>query len=135
MGRVMAWVAGIRAAAAAVAGGAVAAGAEQPAAAKLELQRVALFKNGLGMFTAELALPEQGTQFVFRPPVAASHGTFWVSAGPQVRLGSLVASRVSVGTDVPATSVAEFLAANVGRQVTLQMSGESRDTIEGKWWT
>lgn len=105
--------------------------AEQPAT-ELHVQRVALFKNGLGMFTAELALPDQGTSFVFRPPVAASHGTFWVSAGPQVRLGSLVARKATLDAKVPAMSVAEFLAANVGRQVSVQMSGEARDTVEGK---
>ena len=119
----------------------MATAAEQPAAkapqaeqtaTELHVQRVALFKNGLGMFTAELALPEQGTSFVFRPPVAASHGTFWVSADPQVRLGSLVARKATLDSKVTATSVAEFLAANVGRQVSVQMSGEARDTVEGR---
>jgi hypothetical protein len=126
---------------AAAATAAMATAAERPAAkapqpeqtaTELHMQRVALFKNGLGMFTAELALPEQGTSFVFRPPVAASHGTFWVSADPQVRLGSLVARKATLDAKVPAMSVAEFLAANVGRQVSVQMSGEARDTIEGK---
>ncbi len=100
-----------------------AAGAAEAPQAQMHIRRVALFKNGLAMFTADLTLPEQGMTFAFRPPVAASHGSFWVNAGPQVKLTSLVAAKVSVDTQVKAASVAEFLAANVGRQVTLQMGG------------
>ncbi len=107
------------------------AGAAEPPQVKMRLQRVALFKNGLAMFTADVALPEKGTTFAFRPPVAAAHGSFWVSADPQVKFTSLVASKVWVDTQRRAASVAEFLAANVGRQVTLQMGEAAGGPVEG----
>jgi hypothetical protein len=70
--------------------------------------------------------------FAFRPPVAASHGSFWVNGGPDVKVVSLVAAKVSLDVNTPAASVAEFLAANVGKQVSLQMGGAGGGAIEGK---
>jgi len=44
-----------------------------------KLQQVALFKNGLGFFISEVAVPEKVTSFSVVPLAAPSHGTFWIS--------------------------------------------------------
>lgn len=105
--------------------------AAQPAQWQGEVKRIALFKNGLGFFVREGALPDAAT-VQMGPFAAASHGTFWVSYPDRVALTSLVGHEAKVPEQVPATSLAELLRANVGREVVVQPAAENAPPIRGK---
>ena len=57
--------------------------------AQVKLQQVALFKNGLGFFVSEAAVPKKKKEFHVVPFAAASHGTFWVAYPEKVKLKTL----------------------------------------------
>lgn len=105
--------------------------AAQPAQWQGEVKRIALFKNGLGFFVREGALPDAAT-VQMGPFAAASHGTFWVSYPDRVALTSLVGHEAKVTEQVPAASLAELLRANVGREVVVQPAAEGAPPIRGK---
>lgn len=87
--------------------------------ADVQLQQVALFKNGLGFFVAEVTIPEKQNSFRIVPFAAASHGTFWVSYPPKMKLESLTAKEIESKELVEAVTISELLRANVGRKVSL----------------
>jgi hypothetical protein len=85
----------------------------------LNVQQVALFKNGLGFFIGQFACPADKASFQVALPVAPSHGTFWVSYPPDLALTSVVARQVESGQTLEAVTVAEMLRANPGKKVRL----------------
>ncbi len=87
----------------------------------LNVQQVALFKNGLGFFTGQFACPADQASFQVTLPVVPSHGTFWVSYPPDVAVLSIVARHVESEQMVEAVTVAELLQANPGKKVRLVM--------------
>jgi hypothetical protein len=103
----------------------------------LDLRQVALFKNGLGFFVGQAVLPAGETSVRFLLPAAPSHGTFWLSYPPQVRLTSIVARKVKVeGETHEAMTILEILKANMGREVQLTVQekvifGRVVDVTEG----
>jgi len=99
--------------------------------AHVELQQVALFKNGLGFFVSQVACPDDEDSFSFVPVGAACHGTFWVSYPPKVKLESLTAKQIESEESVEAIRISELLRANVGREVQLRLAGEEQATIDG----
>lgn len=92
------------------------------AQAEAKLQQVSLFKNGLGFFILEIAIPEKKNSFSIIPSAAPSHGSFWVSYPPEVELESLIARQVELTEQVEAITIAELLKANIGRRVKLSYS-------------
>ncbi len=99
--------------------------------AEVKLRQVALFKNGVGFFVMEAAVPEKAETFVIVPPGAASHGTFWVSYSPKLKLDSLAAREVESSENVEAVTIAELLRANVGQRVRLHIGGQEKQLLEG----
>lgn len=97
--------------------------------AESEISQIALFKNGLGYFQQKVICPDDAKLFSFTPAAAAAHGTFWVSYSDRVQLKNLNAKITETETFRAATSIAEILKANVGRQVTLLVSDK---TISGR---
>ncbi len=102
------------------------AAAEQVLAPKVE--RVALFKNGLGYFSSSLVLPEKATSVVLGQLPIPSLGAFWVGYGPKVGLHGIYASLDEAVERVPASDFARLLQANVGRKVSIRSGTE---VIEG----
>jgi len=98
---------------------------------EVELKQVALFKNGLGFFASEVTCPKKADSFSFVPQVAASHGSFWVSYPPKMKLASLAAKKVDGEEQVEAITIAELLRANVGSKVCLYLSGKEQEVLEG----
>jgi len=98
---------------------------------EVKLQQVALFKNGLGFFVSEVAVPKKKETFSIIPFGAASHGTFWVAYPSKVKLESLVAKEIESAKSVEAVTIPELLRANVGRKVRLYLSGKEEPVIEG----
>jgi hypothetical protein len=90
------------------------------------LDRVALFKNGLGFFSRSAQLHAGQMQALVGPFAAPVHGTFWVSAPASAGLGSVVARQVNVkGETVQARDLGDLLRANVGKEVTVWTSEEA----------
>jgi hypothetical protein len=100
------------------------------AQADVELQQVALFKNGLGFFISQVTCPNKKDSFSFVPAAAASHGTFWVSYPPKVNIESLTAKKTELEERVEEVTIAELLKANVGRKARLWWLGKE-EIIEG----
>ncbi len=103
---------------------------DEPAEAPTRLERVALFKNGLGFFVAESKMPDAAGPVVMGPYPAAAHGTFWVAYPAAVKLDGLVAKEALTRESVEAITVAELLRANVGKKVRVYLSED--EVIEGK---
>ena len=101
------------------------------AQAQTQLQQVALFKNGLGFFVSEVTIPDKQDTFSITPFAAASHGTFWVSYPPKVKLESLTAKEVESEKSIEAISIEELLRANVGKRVELSFDDKGESTIRG----
>jgi len=102
-----------------------AAHGDEPVQAATRIERVALFKNGLGFFVAQSTLPDATGPVVVGPFPAASQGTFWVAYPANVALENLVARETVIEEPVEAITVAELLRANVGRKVRLYSSQDA----------
>ena len=98
---------------------------------KLKVERVALFKNGLGYFTAGAALPGDATSVRFGQLPIPSLGTFWVGCGKNVAVRGLYTSLEDATEERAAQNVAEFLSANVGRKMTLYTSAKESAVVTG----
>ncbi len=97
-----------------------AAPAERPPSPEaLDVQHVALFKNGLGFLVGQVECPADETSFEVALPTAPSHGTFWVSYARSLPLTSIVARQIDAGRTAEAVTILEILKANVGRTVRL----------------
>ena len=72
------------------------------------LERVALFKNGLGYFVRRGELPASPTSVLLGPFAAPMHGTFWVSTPATAGLESVIVRETGVkGEEVDARSIPE----------------------------
>ena len=97
----------------------------------VKIERVALFKNGLGYFTSSATLPQGATTINLGQLPVPSHGTFWVGYPKDVRLRSLFTSMETVEKSVPARSVAELLRVNLGRKVAIGTGSSDVPAISG----
>ena len=102
-----------------------------PTDAKFRIERVALFKNGLGFFTSGVMLPENAEAVRFGQLPVPSFGTFWVAYSKDVGVRSLVTSMEEVEERVPVQHIGDLLQANVGRKVTLRTGPGEKDVVEG----
>lgn len=100
----------------------------------LKIERVALFKNGLGYFTSSAKLPEKTTTVVFGQLPLPSHGTFWVGYELGTPVKGLFTKLEDTSKDSPVSNVGDLIAANVGKEVTLELpqGTESAAVIKGK---
>jgi hypothetical protein len=99
--------------------------------AKLRIERIALFKNGLGFFTSDATLPENAKTVRFGQLPVPSFGTFWVGYPKDVKVRSLVTSMEDWEEKFPVQSIGQLLQANAGRKVTLRTGPEDKDVVEG----
>jgi hypothetical protein len=98
---------------------------------KLAVERVALFKNGLGFFTSTATLPESVTSVELGHLPVPSFGTFWVGYPDKVKVRSLVAAVEKTGKPVPVQSIGQLLQLNPGCKVRLHTGPDGREVIEG----
>ena len=87
--------------------------------AKPRVQRLTLFKNGLGFIVSIVTLPEGDRSVRIGPLPLPSFGTFWVGYPEEVKVKSLLTSMEDVEWNVPAQTVGQLVEANAGRHVTV----------------
>lgn len=91
----------------------------QEAALPLRVDRVALFKNGIGYISASGELPAGARTVVLGDMPIPSLGTFWVGYPSNLAVRGIVGSVEDAGETEPARSVPMMLAANIGRDVKI----------------
>src|SRR5512140_756859 len=91
--------------------------------AVVKIERIALFKNGLGYATASATLPGEARVVRLGQLPVPSYGTFWVSYGKNLPLRNLTTAMETVDDLIPAASVDELMRLNPGKRVVLHLSG------------
>jgi hypothetical protein len=104
------------------------AGDDKAEGAKVQIEKLALFKNGLGFVVSIGELPRDAQTVRIGQLPIPSLGTFWIGYPKDVRLQSAVTSMEELEIDVPVQSIGQLLQMNVGRKVLIHTS--DRD-IEG----
>jgi len=105
--------------------------ANPTAQAELRVERVALFKNGLGFFMTAGTLPEDATTIRIGQLPVPAYGTFWVGYSADVQLRRLVTSLEDVVERRPVASMVRLLEANAGARVVLRTGTGDQDVVEG----
>lgn len=101
----------------------VPAGASAVTNAVPRIERIALFKNGLGYATATATLPPNATSVRIGQLPVPAYGTFWVGYAKDVKLRNLTTAMETVDELVPVSSVDQLLRLNPGRKVVLRTAG------------
>lgn len=96
-----------------------------------KVQRIALFKNGLGFFVRQGMLPDKPGPVRIGPLPAASHGTLWLTWGGDTKLANLAAGEEKTYEGRDAVSLPDLLRANLGKKVRLEFGSEFRPSLEG----
>lgn len=104
------------------------AGDDKPQDAKLQIEKLTLFKNGLGFVVSRVVLPENAQTVKMGQLPIPSLGTFWVGYPKDVKLQNLVTSMEELEETTPVQSLSQLLQMNVGRKATIHTA--DRD-IEG----
>lgn len=88
-----------------------------------KIERIALFKNGLGYATATTILPGQTKTLRLGQLPVPAYGTFWVGYGNRVKLRSLTTAMETVDELAPVLGLDELLRLNPGSKVVLHLAG------------
>jgi hypothetical protein len=104
------------------------AGDDKPRNARIEIDKITLFKNGLGFIVSTATLPGDASEVRIGQLPIPSFGTFWVAYPKNVKLQTLVTSMEEQEQNVPAQSIGQLLRLNAGRKVVVHIG--DRD-IEG----
>src|SRR5687768_15182190 len=80
----------------------------QDAQADLKIERISLFKNGLGYFTSRAELPGADRVTLGQLPVP-SHGTFWVAYDKDTPVRSIITAMQETTERRPFQNIAELL--------------------------
>ncbi|MBN2346293.1 MAG: hypothetical protein JXO51_07860 [Candidatus Aminicenantes bacterium] len=99
--------------------------------ARMQIEKVALFKNGIGYFSASATLPGGERTIRFGQLPIPLYGTFWVGYGREVKVRSLVTAMEEREERIPVQSLGQLLLANAGRRVILRAGPGEKDIIEG----
>jgi len=119
---------------AALASAAFAAGDTASLSAVPKIERLALFKNGLGYATATATLPPNATTVRIGQLPVPAYGTFWVGYPKEVKLRNLTTAMETVDELIPVSSVDQLLRLNPGRKVVLHTSsgpGSEQSVLTG----
>lgn len=100
-----------------------AAGAGDSTNAVPRIERLALFKNGLGYATATATLPAKTSSVRIGQLPIPAYGTFWVGYPKAVKLRHLTTAMETVDELVPVSSLDQLLRLNPGRKVALHIAG------------
>lgn len=101
------------------------------AQASVRIERVALFKNGLGYFVSTGSLPERETTIRIGQLPVPVYGTFWVGYSDDVKVKRLVTALEEVEVRQPTQNVGQLVLANAGAHAAVRLGLEEKDLIEG----
>lgn len=96
-----------------------------------KIERIALFKNGLGYATSVAVLPEKAKSVRLGQLPVPSYGTFWIGYGKNVHVRNLVTGMEDLEKPMAIRSVAQLLTQNAGKKVVLHIGSGEKDVIEG----
>jgi hypothetical protein len=119
------------------AAGTAAASESNPTAPRdvvLRIERLALFKNGLGYATATAQLPEGARTVRLGQLPVPSYGTFWIAYPKEVKVRGLVTAMETVDETATASSLDQLLRLNPGRKVLVHVAaspGVAEVVLEG----
>lgn len=86
-----------------------------------KVEKVALFKNGLGFFTSSMTLPNGLTQIELTGLPVPVVGTFWVAGDADVKIKNVVSSIAERKETQPIRSIGELLTENAGQSLILDV--------------
>jgi hypothetical protein len=98
------------------------------------IERLALFKNGLGYVTATARLPDHAITVRLGQLPVPSYGTFWLAYPKAVKVRSLVTALETVDETATASSLDQLLRLNPGRKVLIHTAaapGVAEVVLEG----
>lgn len=99
---------------------------EISAKASVKIDRVVLFKNGLGYFNSSADLPKKTRIINIGQLPIPAYGTFWVSYPKHMKVLQLVTAPEEVEKKQPVSNVGKLLIANAGKHVTLKTSPDGK---------
>ncbi len=106
-----------------------------PAPAEAKVIGASLFKNGYAVLTRQATVAAGGQEIVFNEIPNATLGSFWLASEGGLIIQSAVTGQVVETVKEPLGSLNEIIAANVGKQVMVNLAdprpGETQ-TLEGK---
>jgi hypothetical protein len=97
--------------------------------AGVEIQKLTLFKNGLGFIVSTATLPENTKTVRIGQLPVPSFGTFWVGYPKEVKMQGLLTSMEDVERNVPAQNIGQLVQANAGRRVTVHTADRDFEGI------
>jgi hypothetical protein len=105
------------------------AGDDKPQNVKLQIEKLTLFKNGLGFIISNAALPENTQTIKIGQLPVPSFGTFWVGYPKDVKLQNLVTSMEEFEETAPVQSLSQLLQMNIGRKAILHTTDRDLEGI------
>lgn len=105
------------------------AAADDGSTSSPEVQRVALFKNGLAFITSQITLPAGATSVGLGDVPAPIHGTLWLEHDPSTPVIGIASRKETTTAMQSVDSIPDLLSANIGRMVTL-MPGPLRGELQ-----
>ncbi len=100
----------------------VLAGDDKPQEVKLQIEKLTLFKNGLGFIVSHTSLPEDAKAIKMGQLPIPSFGTFWVGYPKNVKLQNLVTSIEETEEIIAVQSLSQLLQMNNGRKAVIHTS-------------
>lgn len=94
--------------------------------------RVALFKNGYGVFTATVQVPQGATQIDIEALPLPAHGTFWLWYPRTLPLRAARSYTRETIAETPLYSFAQLLVENHGKMVAITDASAERRTYTGR---
>lgn len=85
----------------------------------LQPTRLSIFKNGTFFIQREASITVNNQQFYIPAPQNVLLGTYWVMAGKEAPLHSIVVKSDSFRIKKPASTLYHYLEANLGKEITL----------------
>ena len=105
---------------------------EAASTANVTIERVALFKNGLGYFESKAVLPSGATSIRLGQLPVPVLGTFWVDYPQSLAVRNLVTSMEPAPMPQTVGSLGELLRVNEGRFVRLYLRTDEARILEGR---
>lgn len=97
--------------------------------AKLEINKLTLFKNGLGFVVSTTELPGNAESIKIGQLPVPTFGTFWVSYPKEVKMHNLVTTMEKNEKEYPIQSLGRMLLLNTGRKVIIHTSDKDYEGI------